>query len=78
MALTLFKILAKRLKEAYTVETIIKFLREIDLHQIRGKGYIPLFKRTALTDLLQPTFGYHLSTKIVDLDIMKKSEKISR
>lgn len=46
MALTLFRILEKRLDEAYTAETLIKTLREMDLHQLRGKGYLPLFKRT--------------------------------
>ena len=35
---------------------------------------IPLFKRTSLTDNLQSTFEYQLSTKIVDIETMKEKK----
>ena len=78
MALTLFRIVEKRLDECASAETMIQTLREMDLHPIRAQGYIPLFKRTALTDKLQATFGYQLSTEIIDLDTMKKNKRISK
>ena len=78
MALTLFRILEKRLNETISAETLIQTLREMDLHPIRAQGYIPLFKRTALTDKLQKIFGFQLSTEIVDMDTMKKNKRISK
>lgn len=78
MALTLFRILEKRLHETISAETLIQTLREMDLHPIRAQGYIPLFKRTALTDKLQTIFGYQLSTEIIDMDTMKKNKRISK
>ena len=78
MALTLFRIVEKRIDEVVTAETLIQTLRELDLHPIRGQGYIPLFKRTELTDKLQARFGYQLSTQIIDLDTMKKNKRISK
>ena len=78
MALTLFRILEKRLNEDVSAETLIQTLREMDLHPIRAKGYIPLFERNALTDKLQNTFGYQLSTEIVDIETMKKNKRISK
>jgi hypothetical protein len=78
MALTLFRILEKRLEEKYTAETLIKTLREMDVHHIRGAGYIPLFKRNELTDKLQSLCNYQLSTEIIDNTMMKKNKRISR
>ena len=78
MALTLFRILEKRIGEHVSAETLIQTLREMDLHPIRAQGYIPLFKRTALTDKLQNTFGYQLSTEIIDMETMKKNKRISK
>ena len=78
MALTLFRILEKRIDEVATAETLIQTLREMDLHPIRGQGYLPLFKRTALTDKLQDRFGYQLSTQIIDMVTMKKNKRISK
>ncbi|MBN2876833.1 MAG: IS1634 family transposase [Bacilli bacterium] len=78
MALTLFRILEKRINESVSAESLIQTLREMDLHPIRGSGYLPLFTRTNLTDKLQKTFGYQLSTEIIDLDTMKKIKRISK
>ncbi len=78
MALTLYRILEKRLKEKYTAETLIKTLKEMDVHHIRGAGYIPLFKRNELTDKLQSLVNYQLSTEIIDSTMMKKNKRISR
>lgn len=78
IALTIFRILEKRLEEKYSAETTIKILRDMEVHQIRGAGYIPLFKRTELTDKLQSIFNYQLSTEIVDVDMMKKNKRISK
>ena len=78
MALTLYRILEKRLKEKYTAETLIKTLKEMDVHHIRGAGYIPLFKRNELTDKLQSLYNYQLSTEIIDSTMMKKNKRISR
>src|SRR5690554_3486401 len=78
MALTLYRILEKRLKEKYTAETLIKTLKEMDVHHIRGAGYIPLFKRNELTDKLQSLYNYQLSTEIIDNTMMKKNKRISR
>ena len=78
MALTLFRILEKKLEEKYTAGTLIKTLREMDVHHIRGAGYIPLFKRDDLTDQLQSLYNYQLSTEIIDTNMMKKNKRISK
>jgi len=57
---------------------LIKTLREMDVHHIRGAGYIPLFKRNELTDKLQSLCNYQLSTEIIDNTMMKKNKRISR
>lgn len=77
-AMTIFRILEKRLNEAYTAENIIKTLREMNATSLRGEGIVPLFKRTALTDNLEKLFNYNLSTQIIPSQRINKYKRNSR
>lgn len=77
-AMIIFRILEKRLNEAYTAENIIKTLREMNATPLRGEGIIPLFKRTELTDNLEKLFNYNLSTQIIPSQRINKYKRNSR
>jgi transposase len=78
MALTLFRLLEKQLGERFSCSKIIKTLREFELLEIEGEGYVPLYERTALTDLLHASSGLKMDTKIVTQKKMKKNIRISK
>ena len=39
--------------------------------KVEGKGYIPAYQRSTLTDDLEKTFGFNLSTQIVTIEKMR-------
>ena len=65
IALIVYRYLEKRLGNQYTVSQIIPTLREMDFMKYEGKGYRPVYTRTALSDALHDAFGFCASKQIV-------------
>ena len=72
LALILYRYLEKILDDKYTTEEIIKTLQEMNFLELTGKGYVPTYKRTNLTDDLHEKFGFRSDTEIVTRNAMKK------
>jgi transposase len=73
IALLLYRVLEKKLKEVYTCEEIISTLGEMMLsHPGEKLGYIPAYTRTDLTDALHETFGFRTDYEIITDVNMKK------
>jgi transposase len=66
IALLIYRILEKQLGEHFTCEEIIDTLRGMRMAKVGKEGFIPAYKRTALTDALHDNAGfrtdYELST----------------
>jgi hypothetical protein len=71
LALIIFRYLEKQLGEGYTIENIISTLRNMNAVKIEGKGYIPTYTRTTLTDQLHSTSGFNTSTEIISIAKMR-------
>lgn len=78
IAMTIFRILEKRLEEKYTANEIISTLKNMMLKKVYGEGYSCAFERTALTDRLQEIFDYQLDTELVPTDRIKKIKRNSK
>lgn len=72
LALIVYRILEKKLECKYTTEKIIKTLQEMNFVELIGKGYIPTYKRTDITDDLHEKFCFRTDTEIVPRSVMKK------
>ncbi len=72
IALIIYRYLEKRLGEKYTCSQIIGTLQEMNFLRFDGKGYIPTYTRTELTDALHAAFGFTTSKEIVPVKKMKK------
>lgn len=72
LALTIFRILEKRLQEKYTAKEITTCLRSLDLLEMRGQGFIPAYTRTDLTDALHDVFDFRTDFQIIPLSDMKR------
>lgn len=72
ISLILYRILEKKLKDKYTCEEIISTIKNMNMLEIKGEGYIPTFTRTDLTDELHDVFGFRLDNKIISTQNMKK------
>jgi len=79
LSLLIYRILEYKLNEEYTSDKIITTLREMNMLEIQGEGYVPTYKRTELTDKLHEIFGFRTDTEIVtNKNIKKFIQKIKK
>ena len=71
IALIVYRYLEKKLDQKYTIDQIIPTLQEMDFMKYEGKGYQPVYTRTALTDALHEAFGFCTSKQIVPVAKMR-------
>ncbi|MCL2149581.1 MAG: IS1634 family transposase [Dehalococcoidia bacterium] len=72
IALIVFRILENRLENRYTCTEIIRTLRTMDFHKIKGEGFLPSYTRTDITDALHDAFGFRTDYEIVTTKQIKK------
>jgi len=79
LSLILHRFLEKQLgvekqpkKEKFTASQIIDTLRDMNFQEITGKGYLPSYMRTKLTDVLHEKFNFRTDYEILTHSAMKK------
>ncbi len=72
MALLIYRILEKKLDYKYTTLEILKAIRNMNVLESKGDGYIPEYIRTNLTDDLHDTFGFRTDYEINTYKDFKK------
>ena len=72
IALTIYRILEKKLDCRFTTEQILKTLKSMNFLYLRGYGYVPEYKRNEITDALHENFGFRTDNEIVPIKQMKK------
>lgn len=78
IALVIYRLLEKRLKEKYTCHEIINGLRDMNFLEVKGEGYVPCYTRTDFTDDLHEAFGFRTDYQIVTTKQMKKIFKSTK
>lgn len=71
IALIVYRYLEKKLDERYTCDQILDCLKEMNFLKFEGKGYIPTYTRTELTDALHNAFGFTTSKEIIPMKKMR-------
>lgn len=72
IALLIYRILEKKVDYKYTTSEILKTIRNMDVLESKGDGYIPEYIRTNLTDDLHDTFGVRTDYEINTYKYLKK------
>ena len=65
ISLIIYRLLADKLDNRYTVSETLKTLREMELVDTQYNGYIPAYKRTQITDELHQLFGFRTDYEII-------------
>lgn len=65
ISLIIYRLLADKLENRYTVNEIIKTLRNMEVVDTNYNGYIPAYKRTILTDELHEKYGFRTDYEII-------------
>lgn len=72
LSLLIYRILEKKLDERFTCPELISTLRNMNMRELDGEGYIPVYTRTEMTDALHEAFGFRTDFEIVTQKNMKK------
>lgn len=72
LSLFIYRYLEHQLNDEYTVHEIVSTLQEMKMLEHKGKGYIPEYTRTELTDALHQFLGINTDNEIVTYKKIKK------
>ncbi|MBQ3420171.1 MAG: IS1634 family transposase [Romboutsia sp.] len=72
IALVIYRILEKKLDYNYSTSEILDCIRNLNVLEVKGDGYIPEYERTDLTDELHEIFNFRTDYEIVNYKKYKK------
>lgn len=72
IALLIYRILEKKLDYKYTTKEILDTLRNMNITELKGSGYIPSYERTDITDFLHEKYNFNTDTEIITYKKIKK------
>ena len=78
LALLVYRILEKKLGDRYTCEEILKTLREMNFADIEEQGYMPVYRRTRLTDELHDVCGIRTDYQFITRQKMREIQQRSK
>ncbi len=78
ISLIIYRLLEKKLGEKYTCSEIIRGLKDMNFHEIKGEGYTPTYTRTDFTDDLHEAFDFRTDYQIIKTKQMKKIFKATK
>ena len=78
LALTIYRFLEKKMDLKYTCEELLETLKAINFAEIQEQGYIPLYKREAITDDLHEACGFRTDYQFITKSKMRTIKKKSK
>lgn len=78
LALLVYRILEKKLEGSYTCEEILSTLKEMNFADIEDQGYMPLYRRSKLTDALHEVCGIRTDYQFITRQKMRGIQKRSK
>jgi transposase len=78
LALLSYRILEKSINEKYTCDEILDTLKSMNFALIQEQGFIPLYKRSKLTDELHDVCGFRTDYQFITKSQMKTIQKNSK
>lgn len=78
LALTIYRFLEKKLDSKYTCGELLNALKAINFAEVQEQGFIPLYKREAITDALHEACGFRTDYQFITKRKMKNIQKKSK
>ena len=78
LALTIYRFLEKKLDSKYTCEELLDTLKSMNFVEVQEQGFIPTYKRDAITDDLHATCGFRTDYQFITKSKMKTIQKESK
>ena len=77
-SLSYYRYLEKEIGNTYTCDTILDTLKGMNFASIQGQGFVPLYKRNELTDILHQTCGFNTDYEFITKQQMRTIQKKSK
>ena len=78
LALVIYRYLEKQLNCRFTCNQILSTLRGMNFADIASQGFMPVYRRTELTDALHELFGFRSDFQFITKSKMKSIQKLSK
>lgn len=78
LALTIYRFLEKKLDSKFTCEELLDTLKGINFAEVQEQGFLPLYKRKAITDALHEACGFRTDYQFITKRKMKTIQKKSK
>lgn len=78
LALTIYRFLEKKLESEYTCEELLDALKAMNFVEVQDQGFIPTYKREAITDSLHDVCGFRTDYQFITKSKMKTIQKQSK
>lgn len=78
LALTLYRFLEKKLNSKYTCENLLETLKAMNFAEMQEQGFIPLYRREAITDDLHEVCGFRTDYQFITKSKMRTIQKKSK
>ena len=78
LVLTIYRYLEKKLNYKYTCEELLDTLKAMNFAEIQEQGFIPLYKREAITDDLHDVCGFRTDFQFITKSKMRTIQKKSK
>lgn len=78
LALVTYRYLEKKLNSQYTCEELLDALKSMNFAGIQEQGFMPLYKRGAVTDALHDACGFRTDYQFITKSKMKNIQKKSK
>lgn len=78
LSLLIYRLLEKRLEKKYTCDQILDTLKSVNFADIEEQGFMPLYKRTKITDDLHNISGFRTDFQFIAKSKMREIQKISK
>ena len=78
LSLIIYRYLEKEIGNTYTCDTILDTLKGMNFASIQGQGFVPLYKRNELTDILHQTCGFNTDYEFITKQQMRTIQKKSK
>ena len=78
LSLTIYRFLEKKLDSKYTCEELLDALKAMNFVEVQEQGFIPTYKREAITDALHDACGFRTDYQFITKSKMKTIQKKSK
>lgn len=78
LSLAVYRFLERKLNYKYTCEELLETLRGMNFAGVQEQGFIPLYKREAITDALHEACGFRTDYQFITKSKMRTIQKMSK